>query len=350
MTSKHQVRRSFEQFEQRRLMTVNFDYHAVAAVETIGEVTSADVDGDGDPDIIVGSESGVVIQENLGGFKSFASHRVGSGKITEVQAIDMDADEDLDLYVRFDNGRYAWYEQLSPGEFSETELSTLRFLAFGDIDNDGDIDAISLVELDFTWHETMGEEFGVGPRRRLDIAHALDHLNNTPPLGYEVELVDLNGDGNLDILATPPRLRGGEIYWHENEDGLGTFGHRKTIAERSLYDWSIGDLDNDGDMDLLLAKGDTSGTTVWLENNGTAKFSTHTLLGESPFFVDLHDMDADGLDDLVRLENKSMPWNRLKMRWHPRNAGEPSFGDAQTPIAQGNENRSMSVHDLDQDV
>ena len=346
---KRRHRLGFEHCEQRCLMTVNFEYHAIASVETIGEVTSADLDGDGDPDIIVGSESGVVFHENLGSFENFASHRIGSGTVTEVQPIDMDGDEDLDLYVGFNNGRYAWYEQLTPGNFTDTSLSTFPFEAFGDIDNDGDVDAISLVELEFAWHETTGAELGVGPRRELDIASALDHLHNTPPLGYEVELVDLNGDDNLDILATPPRFRQGEIYWHENEDGFGRFGRQQTIAEPALYGSSLGDLDHDGDMDLLLAKGDSPGKTVWLENNGIGEFHEHPLLEVHHINVELHDLDADGLDDLVSLENRWMPWNKLRMRWHTRNAEQVSFGETQSPIKQGSENRSMFVHDLDQD-
>lgn len=83
-------------------------------------------------------------------------------------------------------------------------------------------------------------------------------------------VADLDGDLDLDVIAAS---WDGEIVWFENTDGAGTFAASVYIdilqSARSVV---AVDLDNDGDIDLVVADSD-GGRIVWYENtDGLATF------------------------------------------------------------------------------
>ncbi len=74
-----------------------------------------------------------------------------------------------------------------------------------------------------------------------------------------VYAADLDGDDDLDVLSAS--LDDKKIAWYENTDGKGSFGLQQVIvsyedfavyedAAQSVY---AGDLDGDGDLDVLSA-------------------------------------------------------------------------------------------------
>ncbi len=169
-----------------------------------------------------------------------------------------------------------------------------------DLDNDGDIDFIITGYGNFDLTTKIYLNDGIG--------NFLEDYESTltPMYNSSVELADLNGDGSPDIILSgrPDNMFGGtetltEIYLN---DGNGTF----TIIPHSIPDLSYGDidsgdLDNDGDIDIVICGEETSGFAfagVYL-NNGSAEFTLNQQLTGSVYgTILLGDTDNDGDLDL----------------------------------------------------
>ena len=111
----------------------------------------------------------------------------------------------------------------------------------------------------------------------------------------DLDLADVNGDGRLDAVIE----RLGVVTWHA---GLadGTFGSATAIGGTAAASRvAVGDLDGDGDADLVL--GSTQPQVQTLLNDGAGGFSLGVTLaagagGASPAIADI---DSDGIADLV---------------------------------------------------
>ena len=113
-----------------------------------------------------------------------------------------------------------------------------------------------------------------------------------------VALGDLDGDGDLDAMVAN---YGGNTVW--TNDGDGTFTNSgQALGGSNSYAVALGDLDGDGDLDAMVANAsfDVEPNTVWI-NDGNGNFTSGQELGNSDSYsVALGDLDADGdLDAMV---------------------------------------------------
>lgn len=233
-------------------------------------VYAVDVDGDGDMDVLSASEldDKVAWYENDGGSPStFTPHIIANNANTanSVYAADLDGDGDVDVLSssRGDN-KVAWYQNdggLPPAfarHFITTDANGARWVYAADIDGDGDMDVLSSAEYDnkVTWYENEG---GLSPGFTEHV------ITTTADFAHSIYAADIDNDGDVDILSSS--WDDDKVTWYENDgDVPPTFTSHfiATIADPSVY---AADLDGDGDLDILSASY-SGGRVVWYENQG----------------------------------------------------------------------------------
>lgn len=241
------------------------DLIAPAHVEVI------DFDGDGDKDLIVGvlgmlfpnndKIGSVVILENDGQF-NFTKHVVAEkiARVSDVRAGDLDNDGDMDLAVAqfgYDDGETRWIENLGSWKF---ESHILQYLSgpinveIVDIDSDGDLDIISLVSQE--WEEIY---CFINDGKGNFKPNLLFGSSNQDYGSSGISLFDLDQDGDMDILYTngdafdyiPPQGRPWHgVQWLENKGNL-EFEFHRICSFTGATNVRAADIDNDGDIDLF---------------------------------------------------------------------------------------------------
>ncbi|OUJ73538.1 FG-GAP-like repeat-containing protein [Hymenobacter crusticola] len=274
-------------------------------------LATGDVDGDGDLDLLTANVDGTVsVRLNNGGgsFSGTQEVPVASTAAIAVVLADLDGDGDLDfatangfgnvgtVSIRLNNGS---------GTFSGTTTITTGYrfnrnthgLAVGDVDGDGDLDLVT----SYSAAPAIGNDL-VGTLLNDGNANfRLTQQIGTAAVPYEVALGDVDNDGDLDLLAAD--YSANSVLVRLN-DGSGTFSGTQAVAvgnnPRSL---ALGDLDGDGDLDLATANFSASTIISIRLNNGSGIFSgTQTLsIPDTPFGVRLGDVDGDGDLDLAIL-------------------------------------------------
>ena len=125
------------------------------------------------------------------------------------------------------------------------------------------------------------------------------------PVSYSsTALGDLDGDGDLDLILTGYTSSGAISKIYRN-DGSGSFSEINAGTLTGVMSGSIalGDLDDDGDLDLILT-GYTGSVVVSriYQNNGSGSFTeinTGTLTAVCKSSVALGDLDGDSDLDLI---------------------------------------------------
>ena len=142
---------------------------------------------------------------------------------------------------------------------------------------------------------------------------------------YGVAAGDLDGDGDVD-LTSADAFGHDSLYWFQN-DGTGNFTRfliQKDDPER-LERHSLGDVDADGDLDLVIVK-NLYGDLLWFRNNGTpqdGKLWQRVVLTQGmPYAYDvvLGDLDGDG-----DLDAAASGWKGSHFYWF-ENTGWPGRG------------------------
>lgn len=150
------------------------------------------------------------------------------------------------------------------------------------------------------------------------------------PSPVHVEAADIDGDGDLDLLVAcmgeifPNDSKIGSVVILEN-DGQQRFT-RHVIAEHiaRVTDVRAGDFNHDGKLDLAVAQfGYAQGEIRWMENKGNWEFESHNLLNLSGTInVCVSDLDGDGTLDIVAVV--SQQWEEIHLF---RNDGQGHFTD-----------------------
>ncbi len=326
--------------------------------QTLGacSVYSVDLDGDGDNDVLSASfdddtnNHKIAWYENLNGYDSFGPQRI----ITEdpfgphsVISADIDGDGDNDIIAAFGADKIAWYENLNgPDNFSEqrvitTDVDAAYAVNCSDLDGDDDLDILSASLMDdkIAWYENTDGQGTFSDQ--VIISEIADGAR-------DVLTADVDGDGDLDVFSVSDNDN--KVAWYENLDGLGSFGYQRVISNNagSIRSVSSVDIDSDGDYDVIIPVDDEVDAIIWYENiDGLGDFGhSHIITTEinRPREVYCSDIDGDGDFDVL-----SASTNDDKVAWYENIDGFGNFGLQQIITLDVNCPVSIFSVDLDGD-
>ncbi|MCA9252437.1 MAG: VCBS repeat-containing protein [Phycisphaerales bacterium] len=323
-----------------------------SALDGPTSVVATDVDGDGDIDVLASAQSSnkIVWYENIDGQGAFGSQKVITQSAVgayDIYAADLDGDGDDDIVAGLRGvGEVVWYEntggaaQFGFKRVVSNEVTSPYGVFAKDLDGDGDIDVLSASSIDdkIAWYENADGQGTFGPQRII---------TTTADFAFSVFAVDLDGDGDTDVLSASTVDE--TIAWYENIDGLGTFGSSQIIASSASDAREViaADLDGDGDPDVLAAQGNR---IAWYENiteGGEGAFGPRQVITNSVSgAVSVFAIDLDGDEDIDVL---STSWLDDKVAWYENINGRGTFGPQQVINSSTDRPISVTAADLDGD-
>ena len=295
--------------------------------EYTNQCTLVDIDGDGDKDIVWANGQGysaigtllkprVYINNGAGVFADETDVRMPgvTGCFRGVEAGGVDGDGDWDIILAQDYNRQPLLMiNLGTGVFRDETAARLPVITmgssraqFGDVDNDGDLDILIC--------NSGANRFATTGRPRLFINNGAGVFADAPTtqfpstaLAEQMDCVfaDLDNDLDLDfVIATRATGANATQIWMNN--GAGTFAKLAgLVADQTAYSYDCGDIDGDGDLDLVGVNAGASSTELLLRNNGagTSWTNVSTQISPNPAADDndsrFIDFDNDGDIDLV---------------------------------------------------
>ena len=336
---------------------VEFEDHLVLDsalyVQSPNSVFPADLDGDGDSDVLTSSYFGnkLVWFENLDGTGAdFTLHTISTAVPTPwgVYAADLDADGDMDVVVASLSGNNVkWYENTDGNGTFVLKQSiyalSANFVMAADVDNDNDLDLIwsSASEGEMKWIENTDGLGAFG--NTVNIETNISRIPGFYP-------ADINGDGTLDIVSSYSTQEGAHgVTWYKNTNGMGTFGNMVLISNAVSYVTSVyaGDMDGDGDMDVVSSSA-SDNKIAWYKNlDGIGTFGPQQVLSltaEAASVVRLADVDGDGDLDVIFGSNDDR-----KIGWFENLDGTGNFSGETLIASHSGDIRDIYFSDMDAD-
>jgi hypothetical protein len=309
------------------------------------DVRTADLDGDGDTDILLASYNGGIFWfENGGGSPpSWTQHHLvtqpGVDGAFSVFAARVDGDADLDLLsASFNDQQYLWYENRLPSSTWPARAIHIgaqeaEDVWAADLDGDGDTDVIAGSTTDqwLAWFENDG----ASPPAFRNM-----HTLSTGDSAVTMQAADLDGDSDLDVVTGS--------RWYESDGGA------PPVFTPRLYDTGaptgavfVTDVDGDGDADILGASG-ADNRVAWYENDGGSPpaWTARVITAGAELALAVHGADIDRDGDLDVL---SASWQDNTIAWYENDGVSPPAWTEHVITTSATLARSVYAADVDGD-
>lgn len=333
-------------------------------------VVAFDIDGDGDKDLLFScngpSQQRLYVNNGAGVFTDESVQRLGTLNLAVAGCAygDVDQDGDLDIFFNdeLSNGQLKLFLNNGAGFFTNVTATHVAVapktnqqdVVLCDIDNDWDLDVINI-------GKSTGQQifFNDGTGHFLTVTTAL--LPAGTGLTYEAEVADLDHDGDLDLtMLSVSGLSDTVIRNNLVPSGTLSFTSLTSALTGGNGDddneWVFVDANNDGWLDLVNGSLQSSGEKLYLNNqafsfarqSGAAGF---TPLVDSTLDVAVGDLNGDGVFDIVTAQGESGNFlNRIYFGTGPADTQPPRFVRVeQLPAVSTNPNGPWVVRAVIQD-
>ncbi|MEM8524953.1 MAG: T9SS type A sorting domain-containing protein [Bacteroidota bacterium] len=317
------------------------------------QMVSADLDNDGDFDIIAGEDGG---EERIVWFRSDGTGNFGEPitilknlkSLWDIKVADVNGDGHLDIFFSYRPTYWSTFKLLlndGNANFTESvidlgEIFSTKYLDFHDLDNDNDLDILVSSSLhgsfddELVWYENIENLY-------FSNKIPMDTLENR--FGA-IETNDINSDGIIDVLVGS--RFGGEIKRYSYQEGKIRQYDFLSVYRNSIKSIVADDIDNDSIIDLIVSHTfDNNAKVSWYKGLGNLEYSNPVEIlntRDGIFLVSGEDVDKDNYSDLVvrYSEEGTLFW--LK------NNGNGTFTRQET-ISRTEDGGNIFIVDIDKD-
>ncbi len=254
--------------------------------------------------------------ENLGHGSKFVQHIIGDSPsyVKDIVVADFDRDGRKDIAMRMDSQTQIFFQE-KDGTWTPVMLNhpPHEGMDVGDIDGDGDPDII----LNGFWFATPNTP---AEARMADkyVFHVIDDTWFTQDSSdwransTKTVVGDFNGDGKLDVAISDSELPGYKVTWYNSPTPQidGTWIKHPIVRVDYAHNLQAADFDLDGDTDLLVGgmiKSKQRGLKILLNNGDGTQWKEHIIQTDGSYSAELGDIDNDGDPDIVGIRNWDRP-------------------------------------------
>jgi len=233
----------------------------------------------------------------------------------------------------------------SPAPGAPLPVAAAPHLAeIGDLDRDGNPDLVA------TGHDSHGVFVWLGDgtgRFRSAAGSPYPALASGKPHNHGLALGDLDGDGDLDVVTTDDEAHVVAVLIGDGRGGFRPAPRSAFRVGRQPYPPTLGDVDRDGRLDVVTPDVESGTLSVLLgDGRGGFRVASGSPIGVTarPYFVELGDLDGDGvLDAVASHDDVSLVTVLL-------GDGRGGFrAAAGSPLDVGRRAGKVAIHDVDRD-
>jgi hypothetical protein len=267
------------------------------------DIVPRDMNGDGVEDVIVNRDP-IAWYENPRGSGNdptqlWTQHIIESGlaRSHDISADDIDSDGRMDVSVRSAFGSTRIYFQEVGGDFTKVTLSESLSASGGhahaDIDGNGRLDIIG----PGYWleHPSNAREGAAWTRRTIDANW---------PAGAGIDTGDIDHDGDVDVVLAPSEIGIGTTTWYESPDdpvNQAWVAHPIDIGE-DIHRIHLVDTDQNGELDVVFAEMHQSQTDrvgVYHNQGSGQAWALEIIATTASHNIAVGDVEGDGDLDIL---------------------------------------------------